>query len=400
MKKNSNNQTTFYSKFFKRFIDICISLTAIIILSPILLILYLLNGLFVGFPTIFKQPRPGKNNKIFYIYKFRSMNNKKDKDGNLLPDSQRITKWGKFMRKTSLDELPQLFNILSGKMTIVGFRPRLVKDVVFYDKDVLENYTATPGLTGPIQTGSRNECSWEEIFKTDKEYISNISFKTDIKLIFKTFVSVFTKKGESHDNAEEDKPIKRDYYYADYLLKTGKITKEQYDYGMQLAKDIIENKKQIEFHPELLDLELFNEMNKHKHAIIIIKNNKNEYLQYYDNTWNSLLFLNCKLDNDNHEYLIKNHLSNIFSIKPENIICKFKTNKIHKKFSVSAQKDKVYNHYFYEITFNSSCDIFDNDKFEINNINYSWQSLDSLANNPEVYKTNKDILNFINEINN
>lgn len=259
-KTNNKDKKTFYNAFFKRFLDIFISLVAIIVLSPILLVLYILNGLFVGFPTIFKQARPGKNNKIFYIYKFRSMNNKKDKDGNLLPDSQRITVWGKIMRKTSLDELPQLFNILFGKMSIVGPRPRLVKDIIFYDKDVFDSYTAIPGLTGPTQTTGRNENSWEQVFEKDLDYMKNITFAKDLKIFFRTFTSVFTNKGESHDNAEEDKPQIHEYYYADYLLRIGKITKEQYDYGMQLSKDILAKKIPLEHHPELLDIDLFNKM--------------------------------------------------------------------------------------------------------------------------------------------
>lgn len=251
---------TLYAKFFKRFFDFSISLLAIIILSPILLLLYIFNAIFVGVPTIFKQKRPGKNNQIFCIYKFRSMNNKKDKDGNLLPDSQRITFWGKIMRKTSLDELPQLFNILFGKMSIVGPRPRLVKDIIFYDKEVFDSYTATPGLTGPTQTTGRNENSWEQVFKKDIEYMKNITFAKDIKIFFKTFISVFKSKGESHDNTEEDKKQIHEYYYADYLLRIEKITKEQYDYGLKLAKDIVAGIKPMEYHPELLDLYLFNKM--------------------------------------------------------------------------------------------------------------------------------------------
>ena len=131
---------SFYSRFVKRFLDFTIALIGILVLSPIFILVYLLNVIFVGFPAIYKQARPGKDHKLFYIYKFRSMNNKKDKDGNLLPDEMRITKFGKIMRKTSLDELPQLFNILKGDMSIIGPRPRLVKDMVFYDKNVYDYY--------------------------------------------------------------------------------------------------------------------------------------------------------------------------------------------------------------------------------------------------------------------
>ena len=253
-----NIKRTFYSAFMKRFLDFMLSLIAIIILSPILLLLYLLNVIFVGFPAIYKQSRPGKNFKTFNIYKFRSMNNKKDKNGNLLPDSQRITLWGKIMRKTSLDELPQLFNILKGDMSFVGPRPRLVKDVIFYDEYVLKYYFVRPGLTGPTQTTGRNQNTWEQVFEKDVEYVKNNTFWNDVKIFFKTFLAVFKSTGETHTNAEEDKTEvkEQEYYYADYIKRIQKISEEQYNHGIQLANDIIKNKKQITFHPELHDHKL------------------------------------------------------------------------------------------------------------------------------------------------
>ncbi|MBQ8615756.1 MAG: sugar transferase, partial [Clostridia bacterium] len=177
-----------YERFVKRSIDFLIALIAIIITSPIMLIVSLLSLCFIGTPVIFAQYRPGKDGKIFKFYKFRSMSNKKDKNGNLLPDSERITKFGKFLRKTSLDELPQLFNILKGDMSIVGPRPRLVKDMIFYDEEVLKAYSVRPGLTGPAQVYDRNsELSWESVFKRDLEYANNVTFKNDLKLFFGTF---------------------------------------------------------------------------------------------------------------------------------------------------------------------------------------------------------------------
>ena len=165
--KSQNMTYSFYSRFMKRFFDFFLSLLGILILSPVLIITYLLTIIFLGAPAIYKQARPGKNRKVFYIYKFRSMTNKKDKDGNLLPDAERITKFGKFLRKTSLDELPQLFNILKGDMSIVGPRPRLVKDMMFYDEEVLKFYIVRPGLTGPTQTTGRNKNTWEQVFEKD-----------------------------------------------------------------------------------------------------------------------------------------------------------------------------------------------------------------------------------------
>ena len=187
MKKEStysklNITRSFYSVFVKRFLDIFISLTGILVLSVILILTYLLTLIFLGAPGIYKQARPGKNHKVFYIYKFRSMTNKKDKNGNLLPDSQRVTWFGKFLRKTSLDELPQLFNILKGDMSIVGPRPRLVKDMVFYEKDVYDYYIVRPGLTGPTQAYGRNKNTWEEVFEKDIAYTHKITFWNDLKI--------------------------------------------------------------------------------------------------------------------------------------------------------------------------------------------------------------------------
>lgn len=396
-KENLKKNRTFYNTFFKRFSDFFISLVAIIILSPILLLLYIFNGIFVGFPTIFKQQRPGKNNKLFRLYKFRSMNNKKDKEGNLLPDSQRITFWGKLMRKTSLDELPQLFNILTGKMSIIGFRPRLIKDAIFYDKDVFESYTEKPGLTGPIQSTSRNENSWEEIFESDMNYNKNIKFSTDVKIFFKTFISVFKRGGDSRDNAEEDKKSLRDYYYADYLLKTGKITKEQYDYGMHLANEIECGNMPLEHHPELLDKKLFAEMQNHKHAIIVIKNKKNELLQYFDEKWNCLLFPNLKLSNESQKEQIIDYLSKQLNISQNQIQLKLKANKVHEKFSVSAQKNKVYNHFIYEIKIKNLPAEMTANQFEYGGNKYSWHTIENLENDENVKNTNQDILDFVKD---
>ncbi len=252
---------SFYTVFFKRFLDILLSLIAIIILLPFLILFALLTLIFNGYPIFYKQARPGRNHKIFYIYKFRSMNNKKDKDGNLLPDSQRITAWGKIIRKLSIDELPQFFNILKGDMSFIGNRPKLVKDVIFYEKEIMDQYVMRPGITGYAAAYGRNKNTWEATFEKDKFYNQNVSLWLDIKIIFKTIGTIFTNKGESHSNAEEDKIQEREqeYYYADYLLRIDKISKEQYDKGIELSKQLISEKRNMEFFPELLDKELFEE---------------------------------------------------------------------------------------------------------------------------------------------
>ena len=230
-----------YAAFFKRFFDFIISLVAIIVLSPVFVIVYVLSLIILKGNPIFKQYRPGKNNKIFKMYKFRSMTNKTDKDGNLLPDKDRITTYGKILRKLSLDELPQLFNVLKGDMSIVGPRPRLVKDTIFYSQDTLDVYSVRPGITGPAQVYDRNsELSWESVFARDAEYSSNVTFINDLKLFFGTFIAIFKGGSSAGANTGASKIEKREYYYADYLLKSGKITQQQYDLGIAKAKTLKE----------------------------------------------------------------------------------------------------------------------------------------------------------------
>lgn len=238
-----------YERFFKRMFDFIIALIALLILWPIMLIVSIISLFSIGAPVVFAQYRPGKDGKVFKLYKFRSMSNKKDKNGNLLPDAQRITKWGKFIRKTSLDELPQLFNILKGDLSIIGPRPRLVKDMVFYDEEVLKAYSVRPGLTGPAQVYDRNsESSWESVFERDIEYANNVTFKNDLKLFFGTFSALF--KGGSASGAESNGK-KREYYYPDHLLKSGQITKDQYNKGLAVADEIIDKKGQVVYQQQL-----------------------------------------------------------------------------------------------------------------------------------------------------
>lgn len=189
---NRKNKTI-YQKYIKRLLDIVLSLMAIIILSPLLLILYILVKIKLGSPVIFTQKRPGKNEKIFKLYKFRSMTDKKDKNGNLLPDDQRLTKFGRKLRSTSLDELPELFNILKGHMSIVGPRPLLVEYLPFYKDKERNRHCVTPGLTGWAQVNGRNASSWEERFKKDIYYVNNLSFLLDFKIVVLTIFKVFKK---------------------------------------------------------------------------------------------------------------------------------------------------------------------------------------------------------------
>ena len=212
-----------YKKFFKRFFDIVVSLIAIIILSPVYLIVSILVLIFMGWPILFKQPRPGKNEKIFNMYKFRTMTNKKDKDGNLLPDDQRLPKFGKFLRKTSLDELPEIFLILIGKMSIVGPRPLVVQYLPYYTEEEHHRHDVRPGLTGWAQVNGRNNLNWDERFKLDVEYVNNISLIFDIKIILLTITKVL--KGSDVTISGTGKVIDFDEYRKNQNIKRKKKRK-------------------------------------------------------------------------------------------------------------------------------------------------------------------------------
>lgn len=190
-----------YRHFFKRFFDFVLSLIAIIILSPVYIIVAILVRVKLGSPVIFTQERPGKDEKIFKMYKFRSMTSETDKEGNLLPDEVRLTSFGKKLRSTSLDELPELFNILKGDMSIVGPRPLLVKYLPLYNDLQKHRHDVRPGLTGWAQVNGRNAISWEDKFRLDVEYTEKCSFLLDLKILFMTVSSVLKKEGISSDTS-------------------------------------------------------------------------------------------------------------------------------------------------------------------------------------------------------
>lgn len=184
-----------YKKYIKRILDIILSLIAIIITLPIFLIVGILVLIFIGQPAIFRQKRPGKNEKIFTMYKFRTMTNKKDENGNLLPDELRLTKLGKFLRKTSLDEIPEFINILKGDMSFVGPRPLLVEYLPYYTEEEHHRHDVRPGLTGLAQVNGRNNLDWNDKFQKDLEYVNNITFINDVKIIIDTIKIVFKREG-------------------------------------------------------------------------------------------------------------------------------------------------------------------------------------------------------------
>ena len=183
-----------YQKYIKRLLDIILSLIGIILFSPIFLIVSILVFVFLGRPILFKQERPGKNEKIFTMYKFRTMTDKKDKKGKLLPDEKRLTKFGKFLRKTSLDELPEFFNILKGDMSFIGPRPLAVKYLDYYNEKEHHRHDVRPGLTGLAQINGRNVLNWEDRFQFDLKYVSNITFFNDVKIMFKKIKKVLKQQ--------------------------------------------------------------------------------------------------------------------------------------------------------------------------------------------------------------
>lgn len=201
MENNVKKNKGIYRRFFKRPMDFFLSLIAIIILSPVLLIVSILVRVKLGSPILFKQERPGLNEKIFTMYKFRTMTDGKDAEGKLLPDSVRLTKFGRLLRATSLDELPELFNILKGDMSIVGPRPLLVQYLPLYNQQQKRRHEERPGLTGYAQVNGRNAISWENKFKLDVEYVDSITFIGDWKIIFLTLKKVFVKEGISSETS-------------------------------------------------------------------------------------------------------------------------------------------------------------------------------------------------------
>ena len=188
-----------YNKYIKRILDILISLTFIVLFSWLYLILVILVRIKLGSPVLFCQERPGYNEKIFTLYKFRTMTDKRDEKGNLLPDSERLTRFGSMLRSTSLDELPEMFNILKGDMSLIGPRPLLVEYLPYYTEEERLRHSVRPGLTGLAQVSGRNYLAWDKRLARDVEYVNHISFIMDVRIIIKTIMVVFKKEDVSVD---------------------------------------------------------------------------------------------------------------------------------------------------------------------------------------------------------
>lgn len=222
-----------YANFFKRLLDFVLALIALIILSPVLLIMIILGAIIMKGNPFFTQLRPGKNEKIFRLIKFRSMTCERDENGEFLPDDKRLTKYGNVIRKLSLDELPELINILIGDMSIVGPRPQLVRDMVFMTTEQRRRHAVRPGLTGLAQANGRNGISWENKLGFDLEYIEKITFINDVKIILKTVVGVIKQDGISEDGMATAADL------GDYLLSKGKIDNLAYTEGQKQAIELM-----------------------------------------------------------------------------------------------------------------------------------------------------------------
>lgn len=221
-----------YQKYGKRLLDITASVTALIVLTPLLIWLAWKIRKNLGSPVIFSQIRPGKGNKLFRLYKFRSMTDAKDKDGNLLPDEERMTDFGRKLRATSLDELPELWNILKGDMSIVGPRPQLVRDMVFFTEEEMHRQDVTPGLTGLAQISGRNNIDWKERFVYDLKYIKKISLQEDLRIIWRTIFKV----GNQEDIATNGMETSEDY--GDWLLRQCLVSREEY-FAKQIKANVL-----------------------------------------------------------------------------------------------------------------------------------------------------------------
>lgn len=219
-----NRKQGVYEKYIKRALDVFFALVAIIAFWWLYMLIAILVKIKLGSPVIFKQKRPGLKEQVFSLYKFRTMTDERDENGNLMPDEVRLTSFGKWLRSTSLDELPEVINILKGDMALIGPRPQLVRDMMFMSTEQRYRHLVRPGLSGLAQVNGRNAISWEEKLNYDLYYLKEITFLGDMKIIIQTVMKAFVQQ---EGITEEDMATADDF--GDYLLKTGRIEKEKYD---------------------------------------------------------------------------------------------------------------------------------------------------------------------------
>lgn len=222
-----------YAKFFKRIFDFFLSLIALIILSPLMMVLMIVGAIIMKGNPFFTQLRPGKDEKIFRLIKFRTMTNERDESGKLLPDEVRLVPYGKWLRSTSLDELPELINILVGDLAIVGPRPQLVRDMVFMTPEQRRRHTVRQGLTGLAQCSGRNNMSWEKKFEYDLEYIEKITLIEDLKILLMTVFKVFKRDGITEEGMATAEDL------GDHLLRSGAVDQDEYDRKQAESRDLI-----------------------------------------------------------------------------------------------------------------------------------------------------------------
>ena len=226
-----------YQRYIKRILDILCALAALTVFGWLYIIVAILVRVKLGSPVLFTQPRPGKDEKIFKLYKFRTMTDARDEQGNLLPDDVRLTPFGRALRSTSLDELPEAFNILKGDMSVIGPRPQLVRDMVFMTPEQRQRHTVRPGLSGLAQTRGRNALSWDGKLSTDLEYIQHVTFLGDLKIIFDTVKQVFFGEKGLEGSDVDEVEITDDF--GDYLLKAGRVSKEEYERKQAEARGLL-----------------------------------------------------------------------------------------------------------------------------------------------------------------
>lgn len=292
----------FYEKYGKRILDIACATAAIVVFSPLYLGVAALVKLKLGSPVLFTQDRPGligKDGKetVFKMYKFRTMTDERDENGELLPDDVRLTKFGKWLRNTSLDELPEAFNILNGTMSVIGPRPQLVRDMTFMTKEQRARHTAKPGLSGLAQVNGRNGISWEEKLDWDRKYIQNVSFAGDVKIIVDTVKKAFIKQ---EGITQEDMATAEDF--GDYLLRMGKVSSKEYMMNQNKAKMILNGDDENERIPNLVSII----MPSYNTAQYIEKTIKSVLDQTYTN-WELIIVDDCSTDNTDE--VVKNYLT-------------------------------------------------------------------------------------------